>query len=154
MRLSLRPWLRAFVQDLWLSTSQGSPRELWRNCFRRWMSISELTTTSAKKGRKLTNSLKWPGASEEESIRGTSGQSITPLKVMTKEVSLRGHNIPHNLPGNNKAPLGHQLQGTEASGASEEGLGMSLERFTAYSVVRARAILQECAMSPFRNKRK
>jgi hypothetical protein len=82
------------------------------------------------------------------------GQSITPLKVMTKEVSLRGHNIPHNLHGNSKAPSGHQLQGVEAPGASEEGLGISLERFTVYFVVRTRAILQECAMSPFRNKRK
>jgi hypothetical protein len=49
-------------------------------------------------------------------MRGTSGQSITPLKMMTKEVSLRGHNIPHNLRGNNKAPSGHQLQGAEALG--------------------------------------
>jgi hypothetical protein len=56
--------------------------------------------------------------------------------------------------GNNKAPSGHQLQGAEAPGASEEGLGISLERFIAYSMVRTRAILQECAMSPFRNKRK
>jgi hypothetical protein len=32
-------------------------------------------------------------------------------------------------------------------------LGISLERSTAYSVVRTRAILQECAMSPFRNKK-
>jgi hypothetical protein len=118
------------------------------------MSTSELTTTSAKEGRKLTDSLKWPGASEEESIRGTLGQFITPLKVMTKEVSLRGHNIPHNLRGNSKAPSGHQLQGAEAPRASEEGLGISLERFTTYSVVRTRAILQECAMSPFRNKKK
>jgi hypothetical protein len=154
MRLSLRPWLRAFGQDLRLSTSPGSPHKHWRSCFRRWMSTSELTTTSAKEGRKLTDSPKWQGASEEESIRGTSGQSITPLKMMTKEVSLRGHNIPHNLWGNSKAPLGHQLQGAEAPGASEEGLGTSLERFTAYSMVRTRAILQECAMSPFRNKRK
>jgi hypothetical protein len=83
-----------------------------------------------------------------------SGQSITLLKVMTKEVCLRGHNIPHNLRGNNKAPSGHQLQGAEALGASEEGLEISLERFTAYYVVRTRAILQECAMSPFRNKSK
>jgi hypothetical protein len=83
-----------------------------------------------------------------------SGQSITPPKVMTKEVSLRGHNIPHNLRGNSKAHSGHELQGAEALGASEEGLEISLERFTAYSVVRTRAILQECAMSPFRNKRK
>jgi hypothetical protein len=74
--------------------------------------------------------------------------------MMTKEVSLRGHNIPHNLRGNYKAPSGHQLQGAEAPGASEEGLGISLERFTAYYVVRTRAILQECVMSPFRNKRK
>jgi hypothetical protein len=72
---------------------------------------------------------------------------------MTKEVSLRGHNIPHNLWGSSKAPSGHQLQGAEALGASEEGLGISLERFIAYSVVRTRAILQECAMSPFRNKK-
>jgi hypothetical protein len=93
-------------------------------------------------------------ASKEGSIRGTSGQSTTPLKVMTKEVSLRGHNIPHNLRGNNKAPSGHQLQGAEVPGDSEEGLGISLERFIAYSMVRTRAILQECAMSPFRNKRK
>jgi hypothetical protein len=73
---------------------------------------------------------------------------------MTKEVSLRGHNIHHNLWGNNEAPSGHQLQGVEAPGASEGGLGISLERSTAYSMVRTRATLQEYAMSPFRNKRK
>jgi hypothetical protein len=71
----------------------------------------------------------------------TSCQSITPLRVTTKEVNLRGHNIPHNLRGNNKALSGHQLQGVEAPRASEEDLGISLERFTAYSVVRTRAIL-------------
>jgi hypothetical protein len=83
-----------------------------------------------------------------------SGQSITPLEVRTKEVSLRGHNIPHNLRGNSKALSGHQLQGAEALGASEEDLGISLERSTAYSVVRTRAIIQECATSPFRSKKR
>jgi hypothetical protein len=83
-----------------------------------------------------------------------SGQSITPLKVTTKEVSLRGHNIPHNLRGNNNALSGHQLQGAEALGALEEDLGISLERSTAYYVVRIRAILQECATSPFRSKKR
>jgi hypothetical protein len=73
---------------------------------------------------------------------------------MTKEVNLRGHNIPHNLRGKNKAPSGRQLLGVEAPGSSEEGLGISLERFTAYFVVRTRAILKKCAMSPFKNKRK
>jgi hypothetical protein len=74
--------------------------------------------------------------------------------VTTKEAYLRGHNIPHNLQGNNKALSGHQLQGVEAPGASEEDLGISLERSTAYSVVRTRAILQESATSPFRSKKR
>jgi hypothetical protein len=94
------------------------------------------------------------GASEEESIWGTSGQSITPLKVTTKEVSPRGHNIPHNIRGNNKALSDHQLQGAEAPGALEEDLGINLERSTAYSVVRTRAILQECATSPSISKKR
>jgi hypothetical protein len=50
---------------------------------------------------------------------------------MTREASLRGHSIPHNLWGNNKALSGRQLQGAEAPGASEEDLGINLERFIA-----------------------
>jgi hypothetical protein len=93
-------------------------------------------------------------ALEEESTRGMSGQSIIPLRVMTKEVRLRGRNTPHNLRGNNKALSGHQLQGADAPGASGEDLGISLERSTAYFVVRTRVIIQECAKSPFRSKRR
>jgi hypothetical protein len=74
--------------------------------------------------------------------------------MMTEEVRCRSHNILHNLQGSNKALSGRQLQEAEAPGASEEGLGISPEKFIAYSVVRTRAILQGCAMSPFRNKRK
>jgi hypothetical protein len=69
--------------------------------------------------------------------------------MMTKEASFRGHSTPHNLWGNNKALSGCQLQGAEVPGASEEDMGISLGRFIAYSVVRTRAILQECAKSPF-----
>jgi hypothetical protein len=83
-----------------------------------------------------------------------SGQSITPLRVTTKEVSLRGQSTPHNLQGNSKALSGHQLQGAEAPRALEEDLGINLERSTAYSMVRTRAILQECAKSPFKSKRR
>jgi hypothetical protein len=83
-----------------------------------------------------------------------SGLSITPLRVVTKEVSLRGHNTPHNLWGNNKALSGRQLQGAEAPGASEEDMGINPERFIAYSVVRIRATLQECVKSPFRSRRR
>jgi hypothetical protein len=82
-----------------------------------------------------------------------SGQS-TPLRVTTEEASNRGHNIPHKLRGSNKAIFGRQLQEAEAPGALEEGLEINLGKFIAYFVVRTRAILQGCAMSPFRNKRK
>jgi hypothetical protein len=82
-----------------------------------------------------------------------SGQS-TPPRVTTEEVNNRGHNIPRKLRGSNKAIFGRQLQGAEALGALEEGLGINLGKFIDYSVVRTRAILQGCAMSPFRNKKK
>jgi hypothetical protein len=50
--------LRGFVQDQLLSISLESPHRLWRSCFRRWMSTSGLTMTSAKEGRKHIGSLK------------------------------------------------------------------------------------------------
>jgi len=73
---------------------------------------------------------------------------------MTEEVSCRGHNILHNLRGSNKALSGRQLQEAEAPGASEEDMGISQERSTAYFVVKTRAILQECAKSPFKSRRR
>jgi hypothetical protein len=82
---------------------------------------------------------------EEESARGMSGQFTTPVRMTTKEASFRAHSTPHNLWGNNKALSGRQLQGIEAPGASEEDMEISPGRFIAYSMVRTRAILQECA---------
>jgi hypothetical protein len=73
---------------------------------------------------------------------------------MTKEASFRGHNTPHSLRGSSKAPSGRQLQGAEAPGASEEDMGISPGKFIAYSVVRTRAILQDCAKSLFCSKRR
>jgi hypothetical protein len=73
---------------------------------------------------------------------------------MIEEVNSRGRNIPRKLWGNNKVLFGRQLQEAEAPGASEEGLGISLGKFIAYSVVRTRAIPHGCATSPFRNRRK
>jgi hypothetical protein len=78
-----------------------------------------------------------------------SGQSTVPVRMMTKEASFRGHSTPHNLRGNSKALSGHQLQGAEAPGASEEDIGINPGKFIAYSVVRTRVILQECAKSLF-----
>jgi hypothetical protein len=78
-----------------------------------------------------------------------SDQSIAPVRMMTKEASFRGHNIPHSLRDISKAPSGRQLQGAEASGALEEDMGISSGKSIAYSVVRTKAILQECAKSLF-----
>jgi hypothetical protein len=71
-----------------------------------------------------------------------------------KEASFRGHSTPRNLWGNNKALSGRQLQGAEAPGASGEDTGISPRRFIAYSAVRTKAILQECAKSPFKSRRR
>jgi hypothetical protein len=117
------------------------------------MNISEQIMTFGKEGRKPTGSPKWPGASEGESILGTSDLSIL-LRMTIGEVSNKGRNIPPRLRGSNRTILGPQLQGTEAPGASEEGLGISPRKFTAYSAVRTRAILPECAMSPFKNRKR
>jgi hypothetical protein len=74
--------------------------------------------------------------------------------MTTKEVSFRGHSTPRNLRGNNKALSGRQPQGAEAPGASEEDTGISSGRFIAYSTVRTKAILEECAKSPFKSRRR
>jgi hypothetical protein len=74
--------------------------------------------------------------------------------MTTKEASFRGHSTSHNLWGNNKALSGRQLQGAEAPGALVEDMRINPGRFIAYSMVRTRAILQECAKSPFRSRRR
>jgi hypothetical protein len=82
---------------------------LWRSCFRKWMSTSRLTMTSAKEGRKLLDFLRLLGASEEESTLGMSDQSIAPVRTMIKEASFRGHITAQSLQDSSKAPSGHQL---------------------------------------------
>jgi hypothetical protein len=73
---------------------------------------------------------------------------------MTEEVSYRGHNILHKFQGSNKAPSGRELQEAEAPGASKEDMGTSPGRSIAYFVVKTRAILQECAKSPSKSRRR
>jgi hypothetical protein len=81
-------------------------------------------------------------------------QSTAPVRTMTKEASLRGHSTARSLQDSSKASSGHQLQGAEAVGASEEDMGISLGKSIAYSVVRTRATLQECVRSPFISKKR
>ena len=65
--------------------------------------------------------------------------------MMIKEASFRGHSIAHSLQDSSKVPSGHQLQEAEVAGASEEDMGISPGKSIAYSMVRTRVILQECA---------
>jgi hypothetical protein len=154
MKLLLRPWSRIFSQDLRPSTLPGNLLKLWRSCFRKWMNTSGPTMTSDKEGRKLTDFLRWLGASEGESTLGMSDQSIAPVRMMTKEASFRDHSTPHNLWDSSKAPSGRQLQGAEAAEALEEDMGISPGKFIAYSVVRTKATLQEPARSLFWRKKR
>jgi hypothetical protein len=73
---------------------------------------------------------------------------------MTEEVNSRGSNILRKLRGSNKALSGRQLQEAEAPGASEEDMGTSPGRSTAYFVVKTRATIQERVKSPSKSKRK
>jgi hypothetical protein len=73
---------------------------------------------------------------------------------MIEEVNCRGRSILHKLRGSNKALFDHQLQEAEAPGASEEDMGISPRKSTAYFVVKIRATLQECVKSPSKSRRR
>jgi hypothetical protein len=74
--------------------------------------------------------------------------------MMAEEANLKGHNTAPNLQGNNKALSGHQSQGAEAAGASEEDTEISPEGYIVYSVVKTRATPKDHAKSQFRSKRR
>jgi hypothetical protein len=109
---------------------------------------------SAKEGKKLIDFLRLLGASEGESTLGMSDQSTAPVRMMTNEASFRDHNTVHSLQDSSKAPSGHQLQGAEAVGASEEDMRISPGKFIAYSMVKTRATLQEHVRLPLRSKKR
>jgi hypothetical protein len=69
---------------------------------------------------KLTDTLRWLGASEEDSAPGMSGQSIMPAQVMIGEANPKGNSTAPYHQGCNKVPSGHQLQEAEGAEASEE----------------------------------
>jgi hypothetical protein len=81
-----------------------------------------------------------------------SDQFIILAQVMIEEASLKGHNTAPNHQGNNKAPSGHQPQGVEAAGASEEGSEINPEGYIAYSMEKTRATPQGHARLQYRSK--
>jgi hypothetical protein len=118
------------------------------------MNTSELTMIFGKEGKKLTNTLKWPGASEEDSTLGMSGQSITPAQVTTGETKPKGNNIAPNHQGCNKVPSGHQLQEAEGAEASEEDMEISPGDYFVCSAAKTKATPQGRAKSRFRNRKR
>jgi hypothetical protein len=72
---------------------------------------------------------------------------------MTGEVNSRDRSILRKLRDSNKALSGHQLQEEEAPGASEQDMGTSPGKSTAY-FVKTRATIQEHVKSLSKSKKK
>jgi hypothetical protein len=113
------------------------------------MNTSELIMISGKEGKKLTYTLRWPGASEEDSTLGMSGQSIMLAQVMIVEANPKGNSTAPKHQGRNKVPSGHQLQEAEGTEASEEDTEISPGDCFVCSAVKTKATPQECAKSRF-----
>jgi hypothetical protein len=118
------------------------------------MNTSEPTMIFGKEAKKLTDTLKWPGASEEDSTPGMSGQSIMLAQVTKGETKPKGSSIAPNHQGRNKVPSGHQLQEAEGADALEENLEISLGDCFVCSVVKTKATPQERAKSRFRSRKR
>jgi hypothetical protein len=118
------------------------------------MNTSEPTMIFAKEGKKLTDTLKWLGASEEDSTPGISGQFIMPTQVMIGEAKPKGNIIAPNHQGCNKVPSGHQLQEAEGAEASEENMEISPGDCFVCSVAKTKATPQEHAKSQFRSRKR
>jgi hypothetical protein len=107
-----------------------------------------------KEGKKLTDTIKWPGASEEDSTPGMSDQSIMPAQVTTGETKPKASSIAPNHQGHNKVPSGHQLQEVEGAEASEEDMEISLEDCFVCSAAKTKATPQERVKSRFRSRKR
>jgi hypothetical protein len=110
--------------------------------------------TFGKDGKKLTDTLRWPEASKEDSTLGMSGQSIIPAQVKTGEIILKGISTAPNHQEHSKAPSGHQPQEAKEVEASEEDSACNQEGCFAYSVEKIRGIQLGHAKSRYRSKRK
>jgi hypothetical protein len=118
------------------------------------MSTSEPTMIFGKEGKKPTNNLKWPGASEGDSIPGMPGQSIMLAQVMTGETKPKGSSTAPNHKGRNKVPLGHQLKEGEGAEALEEDMEISPGNYFVCSAAKTKGIPQECVRLRFKSRKR
>jgi hypothetical protein len=154
MRLLLRLWSRGSDQDRQCNISPGRHHKLWRSFCRRWTSTSGLTMTIGRELKKPVYTPRWPGASEEDSTQGTSGQSIIPTQATTGEITLKAINKAPNHQGHNKVPIGHHLLDAEEVEASVEDSAPNQEGCFVYSMGKIRDIQQGHDKSLFRSRRK
>jgi hypothetical protein len=118
------------------------------------MNTSELIMISDKEGKKLIDTMRWPGASKEDSTLGMSGQSIMPAQVMIGEAKPKGCSTTPNHQGRNKVPSGHQLQEAEGAKASEEDMEISPGDSFVCSMAKTKATPQERAKSRFKSRKR
>jgi hypothetical protein len=109
--------------------------------------------TFGKEGKKPTNTLRWPGASEEDSTLGMLGQSIMLAQVTTGETILKGSSTALSRRDHNKALLGHRLQEAEGGEASEEDMEISPGNYFVCSTEKIRGIPQGRAKLRFRSRK-
>jgi hypothetical protein len=130
------------------------PPQTLEKLLQKMMNTSELIMISGKEGKKLTDTQRWPGASEEDSTLGMSGQFRTPAQVMIGEANLKGNSTTPNHQGRNKVPSGHQLQEVEGAEALEEDTEINPGDCFVCSAAKTKATPQEHAKSQFRSKKR
>jgi hypothetical protein len=117
------------------------------------MNTSEVIMLSGKEGKKFTDTLRWPGASEEDSTPGMSGQSITQAQVMIGEANPKGNSTAPNHQVRNKVPSDHQLQEAEGAEASKEDSEICPRDYFVCSTAKTKVTPQERARSRFRSRK-
>jgi hypothetical protein len=86
------------------------------------MSTSELTMIFGKEGKKPSDTLSCPGASEEDFTLGISGRFIIPVQMTIGGIIPKRNNTALNHQVCNNVLSGHQLQEAEGAEASEEDM--------------------------------
>jgi hypothetical protein len=100
-----------------------------------------------KEGKKPSDTLSWPRASEEDSTLGMSGRFIILVQMTTWGIIPKRYNTALNHQGRNKVLLGHQLQEAEGAEASEEDMEISPGNCFVCSAVKTKGIPQGRAKS-------
>jgi hypothetical protein len=118
------------------------------------MSTSELTMIFGKEGKKPTDTLNWPGASDGDSTPCMSGQFIMPAQVTTGETKPKGSSTVPNHQGHNKVPSGHHLQEVEGAEASEEDMKISSGNCFVCSVAKTKGIPRERVRLQFKSRKR